>query len=186
MAYAVYYPDVCGQLIPDHYCNECEPREHARIRAAAFVRKDFSFINPSDPDEWEQGIADKKIIIIPKTNGSFDGGSEVEGPGYGDQQTSLNGYNFQAIFNDPNYKLNADFYNAIKNSRNYKFFYKTETQGHLTDVAVQAIPKNPVVEDLTGEVVWNITVKWSDDDLPVPFDAPAGVFECFDYTGAIV
>lgn len=186
MAYSVYYPDACANEIPDHYCNECEPREHARIRSTAFIAKDFSFIDPSDPDEWEAGIAAKKIIIIPLTNGTFDGGSEVEGPGYGDQASSLNGYNFQAVYNDPNYGLNADFYNAIKNSRNQKFAYRTETKIHLTEVTVQVIPKNPVVEDLTGEVVWNVTVKWSDDDLPIPYDTPAGIFECFDYTGAIV
>lgn len=186
MAYSVYYPSGCASSVPNHYCNDCEPREHARVRSAAFIANDFNFINPSDPDEWEAGIANKKIIIIPKTNGSFDGGSEVEGAGYGDQQTSLNGYNFQAVYNDPNYKLNADFYNAIKNSRNYKFAYRTETQIHLTETTVSIIPKNPVVEDLTGEVVWNVTVKWSDDDLPIPYDTPTGIFECFDYTGVIV
>src|SRR5262245_33417171 len=105
MAYATYYQG-CPAPIPDHYYNECERREHARVRSAAFVRKDFFFIDPSDPNEWLAGIANKKIIIIPQTNGTFDGGSEVEGPGYGDQQTSLNGYNFQSVFNDPNYALN--------------------------------------------------------------------------------
>lgn len=186
MAYPVYYPAACDSAIPDHYCNVCEKTEKARIRSAAFISNDWSFINPSDPTEWEDGITQKKIIVIPRTNGTFDGGSEVESQGYGDQQTTLTGYNFQAVFNDPNYKFNADFYNALKNSRNYKFAYRTETQTHLTDVTVQAIPKNPVAEDLTAEVVWNVTVKWSDDDLPVPFDTPAGIFECFDYTGAIV
>jgi hypothetical protein len=185
MAYAIYYPG-CSDPVPDHFCNECEPREHARVRSVAFVRKDFHFIDPSSPTEWQTGIDNKKIIVIPQTNGTFDGGSEVEGPGYGDQQSSLNGYNFQAVYNDPNYKFNADFYNSIKNSRNWKLAYRTETQTHLTENTVSIIPKNPVVEDLTGEVVWNVTVKWSDDDLPVPFETPTGIFECFDYTGAIV
>jgi len=185
MAYAIYYPSGCDQAIPNHYCNDCERTEKARVRGVAFIANDFSFNNPSDPDEWEAGIAAKKIIVIPKTNGTFDGGSEVEGTGYGDQQTKLNGYNFQAVYNDPNYKFNADFYNALKNSRNYKFAFRSETQTHLTEVTVQAIPKNPIAEDLTAEVVWNVTVKWSDDDLPVPFDTPVGIFECFDYTGAI-
>src|ERR1044072_3310361 len=159
MAYAIYYPSGCAEDIPDHYCNDCEVTEKARIRSVAFIANDFHFINPSSPTEWDAGIANKKIIIIPKTNGTFDGGAEVEGPGYGDQQTKLNGYKFQAVYNDPNYKNNADFYNALKNSRNYRFAYRTETQTHLTEVTVQAIPKNPVVEDLTGEVVWNVTVK---------------------------
>lgn len=184
MAYAIYYPG-CPEAIPDHYCNVCEKPEHARVRSVAYIAKDFAFVDPSSPTEWQDGIDNKKIIIIPQTNGSFDGGAEVESTGYGDQQTRLNGYNFQVVYNDPNYKNNADFYNAIKTSRNYKFAFRSESQIHMVDVTIQAIPKNPIVEDLTAEVVWNVTVKWSDDDLPVPYDVPTGIFECFDYTGVI-
>jgi hypothetical protein len=186
MAYAVYYPSGCGTSVPDHYCNPCETLEHGRIRSVAFIASDFEFTDPSDPDEWEAGIAAKKIIVIPEVNGTFDGGSEVETAGYGDQQTKLVGYNFQSTFNDPNYKLNADFYNAVKLSRNYRYAYRTETQVHLTTNTVSIIPKNPVTEDLTSEVVWNVLVKWSEGDLPVPYDMPTGIFTCFDYSGVIV
>lgn len=185
MAYQVYYPAGCEQEIGDHYCNNCEDLEHGRLRSAAFVANDFAFTDPTSPAEWQAGIQAKKIIIIPEVNGTFDGGSEVEAPGYGDQASKLTGYNFQAVFNDPNYKLNADFYNALKRSRNYRFAYRTETQTHLTENTVSIIPKNPVTDDIASEVVWNVTVKWSDGDLPVPFDTPAGIFTCFDFTGVI-
>lgn len=185
MPYGIYYPAGCASAVPDHYCNPCEAPEHGRLRSAAFIASDWEFTNPSNPDEWEDGISQKKIIIIPEVNGSFDGGSEIEVAGYGDQQTKLTGYNFQATYNDPNYKLNADFYNAIKNSRNFRFAYRTETQVHLTGNTVQVIPKNPVAEDLTSEVVWNVLVKWSEGDVPTPYDMPQGIFNCFDYTGAI-
>jgi hypothetical protein len=184
MPYAVYYPSGCAASVPDHYCNPCETPEHGRVRSVAFIASDFEFTNPSDPNEWEDGVANKKIIIIPETNGSFDGGSEVETPGYGDQQTKLVGYNFQLTYNDPNYKLNADFYNAIKLSRSYRLAYRTETLVHLTENTVSVVPKNPVTEDLTSEVVWNVLVKWSEGNLPVPYAVPPGVFTCFDYTQA--
>ena len=86
MAYT-YYPSGCETSIPRHYCNPCETPEHGRVRSVAFIASDFEFTDPSDPTEWQQGIDDEKIIIIAETNGSFDGGSEVETPGYGDQQT---------------------------------------------------------------------------------------------------
>ena len=185
MAYPIYYPSGCATAIPNHYCNPCETPEHGRVRSVAYIASDFEFTDPSDPSEWQAGILAKKIILIPEVNGSFDGGSEVETPGYGDQQTKLVGYNFQLTYNDPNYKLNADFYNALKLSRNYRLVYRTETQVHLTQNTVQAIPKNPVAEDLTSEVGWNVLVKWSEGVLPIPYDMPAGIFNCFDYTGAI-
>lgn len=185
MAYQVYYPSGCEAEVGDHYCNPCDPREHGRVRAAAFIANDFAFTDPTNPTEWRNGILNKKIIIIPETNGTFDGGTEVEGPGYGDQATQVTGYNFSATFNDPNYKLNADFYNAIKRSRNWRFAYKTETQVHLTQNTVSIIPKNPVADDIASDVVWNVLVKWSEGDLPVPYDEPSGIFTCFDYTGVI-
>lgn len=185
MAYNVYYPSGCAGDVGDHYCNPCEARENGRVRSVAFIANDFTLTDPTNPTQWQNGIGQKKIIIIPQTNGSFDGGSEVETPGYGDQVTQLVGYNFTLTFNDPNYKLNADFYNAIKTSRNWKLAYRTSTQTHIVPVTVQVIPKNPVAEDITSEVVWNVTVKWADDDLPIPYNTPAGIFECFDYTGVL-
>lgn len=186
MAYSIYYPAGCEAEIGNHYCNDCDDAENGRMRSVAFISSDFAFTDPTNPVEWATGIGLKKIIIIAKTNGTFDGGSEIEAPGYGDQATKLTGYNFVAVYNDPNYKNNADFYNALKRSRNWKFAYRTSSQIHLTDVTVSVIPKNPVTDDLASEVTWNVTVKWTDDDLPVPYDTPAGIFTCFDYTGAFV
>lgn len=185
MAYQVYYPSGCGTATGNHYCNPCDVPENGRVRSAAFISNDFAFLDPTSPVEWNAGILAKKIIIIPETNGSFDGGSEVEGTGYGDQKSKLTGYDFQLTYSDPNYRLNADFYNAIKRSRNWKFAYRTSSQVHMVEVPVTIIPKNPVTENLTDEVVWHVLVKWSDDDLPIPFNTPAGIFTCFDYSGVI-
>lgn len=185
MAYQVYYPSGCNTAVPDHYCSDCPTIESGRVRATAFIKDTFEFTDPTNPNEWIAGIASKDIIIVNRTNGSFDGGSEVEGPGYGDQATELLGFNFVAVYNDPNYTYNADFYNAIKRSGNYRFAYKTETLVHLTTKTVSVIPKNPVADDITSRVQWNVTVKWAEEDLPIPYTAPAGVFVCLDYTGVI-
>ena|ERR1043165_4991069 len=181
MAYTIYYPSDCDSDLPDHLCSNCEDIEHGRLRSVAFYKKSFAFTDPSNPLEWRTGILNKDIIIIPDVNGTFDGGSEVTADGYGDQQEKLIGYNFTAQYKDPNYKQNADFYNVIKNSRNWMFAFKTETQVHFSDVTVQVIPKNPVTANTTDEVVWDVTVKWAGGTVPKPYDAPAGTFTCFDY-----
>jgi hypothetical protein len=174
---AVYYPSGCDALIPDHVCDTCEETELGRIRSVAFIKKTFSFVDPTSPTEWQVGFAAGDIIIIPATKGSFDGGAEVETAGYGDQVTRLTGYNFQLEYFDPNYRLNCNFYNALKNSRDYRFAYRTETQIHITDAPVQVIPKAPVQDDTTTEVVWDVIVKWAGKDLPCPFDVPPGIFD---------
>lgn len=183
MPYNVYYPNGCGVTVGDHYCNDCEAAEKGRVRSAGFIRSDFAFTDPTNPTEWVNGIRNKQIIVIPKTNGTFDGGSEVTSPGYGDQATKVTGYNFTSVFNDPNYALNADFYNALKRSSNWKYFYRTSSKVHITEVNVNVIPKNPVTDDVNSDVVWQVNVTWSDEDLPVPYTAPAVISTCFDYTG---
>lgn len=181
MAYPIYYPSGCDSQLPDHLCNNCDDIEHGRLRAVAFIKKSFEFMDPSNPNEWRAGILSKDIIIIPEVNGTFDGGSEQTADGYGDQQTKLLGYIFNAVFKDPNYKQNAQFYNELKKSRNFKFAYKTETQVHLSDKTVQVIPKNPVTASTQDEVAYDVTVQWASGDLPIPYDAPEGTFTCFDY-----
>lgn len=177
---AIYYPTGCDTLVPDHVCDPCEAKEKGRVRGVAFVKTSRALPDLSDPTSWRAGIEAGDIIIIPQVLGSFDGGSEVESPGYGSQSTNLTGYNFSANFKDPNYKQNATFYNALKNSRAYKFAFVTETQVHISDNAVSVIPKNPVTENLTDDVTWDVTVKWAGPDLPSPEDIPPGIFdECF-------
>ncbi len=57
--------------------------------------------------------------------------------------------------------------------------------GGITCQCARPLPKNPVVDDVTGRVQWNVTVKWAGEDLPIPYTAPDGIFVCVDYTGVI-
>ncbi|SRR6185295_2827500 len=177
---AIYYPSDCEVEIPEHICDPCESFEQGKIRAVAFIKNTFSFIDPTSPTEWQTGILSHDIIVIPAVIGSFDGGTEVLGPGYGDQSETLIGYDFTSTIRDPNYTSNCTFWNLLKTSRLYKYAYKTGTQIHLTNNPVVVIPKNPVTEDINSFVEWNILIKWKDSDLPCPFDVPPGIFdECF-------
>lgn len=177
---SIYYPEGCDTAVPPHHCDPCAPIEHGRVRSVAFIKQSFEFTDPTDPNEWTTGIENGDIVVIPEVLGSFDGGAPVEAPGYGDQETKITGYNFSLLFKDPNYLENADFYNAIKRSRNYKIAYRTETQTHISTNTVTVLPKNPVAEELTSEVVWDVEVKFSQGDLPEPFNTPAGTFaQCF-------
>jgi hypothetical protein len=176
---AIYYPSGCDTLVGEHLCDPCEAKEKGRVRSVAFIKSTFAFSDPSSPTEWQTGINAGDIIVIPQVLGSFDGGSEVESAGYGDQSTNLTGFNFTSNFKDPNYKNNATFYNALKYSRDYVYAFRTETQTHISDNTVSVIPKNPMTENLTDDVVWDVTVKWAGPDLPAPQDTPPGIFECF-------
>lgn len=173
----VYYPSGCDTIVPDHYCDPCEDRELARVRSVAFIKNTFEFTDPTSPTEWQNGFASGDIILIPQTQGTFDGGAENEIAGYGDQDTAISGYKFTAEYRDPNYSNNCEFYNLLKNSREYRFAYRTSTKTHIANTTCQVIPKNPVENDITAEVVYVVTVKWADKDIPCPFDTPPGIFD---------
>jgi hypothetical protein len=182
MYFDIYYPSGCDVAVPDHECDPCEVIEHARVRSVAFVKKDFVFIDPTSPTEWRAGILAKDIIIIPEVLGSYNGGDPQEGTGYGDQASRFTGYQNELNFKDPNYGNNAPFYNALKYSREYKLAWRTETKTHISDNPVSILPKNPVTETLTDEVVYDVTARWNSSDMSEPFDTPVGIFDrCFDY-----
>jgi hypothetical protein len=178
--YNLYNPCETSVELPviDPCVNE---NEGGRVRGIAYVHKSFFATLSADPDNpvvWAQGIAQGQIITIPRTSGTFDGGSPVEVPGYGDTESDVIGFKFVLSYKDPNIKGNTPFYNTIKAaSGQYHVAFRTENLTRISDNPCTVIPKSPVEEDMTSRVVWNVDVKFNGEDHPVPFDTPTGVFE---------
>ena len=177
---AIYYPgDVCNAQQPEHLCNPCLSKELGGIRSVAFIKDNFAFTNPSSASEWNNGVTAGNIILIPQVYGTFDGGSPQESQGFGDNPTSLDGYDFMLQFFDPNFIGNTDFYDTIKNNRNgWKVAFRTESQVYLSDKSVTIIPKMPIAQDVKSKVLWDITVKWTSDALPQAYTSPAIRWDC--------
>lgn len=184
MPYPVYYAS-CAEKLPDHIANSCaDSMEHGRVRSVAFVHisyLDDLIVDPEDEALWVAGITEKMIIIIPETTGTYDGGTPVDGPGYGDLETSLAGYRHVVTYKDPNFKANCEFYNVIKHSRSWVPAIRLETQTLLFDKPAVIIPKAPVTEDLNADVVFDVELRISQPDLPCPFNTPPDVFIPFAY-----
>lgn len=176
---AGYYPSTCDDQVPVHVCDPCASREFGRIRAVAFIKVGFDFIDPTNLLEWETAVQDGNVILIPAVHGSLPDPSETLGVGYGDTTETLLGFEYALQYFDPNYKGNCDFYNALKRSQTWRIMYKTSSQGHITSETVTVIPKPPIEDDLNSEVVWNVTVKWKGEDHPCPFDFPEAVLQCY-------
>lgn len=180
---AIYYPSGCDPVIPAHFCDECGQLELGRVRSVGLIRDDFTFTDPSDPTEWQTGITAGKIIVIPETNGSYDGGVPKEGQSFGDQIFRNTSYTHTAQFRDPNWKENYNFWNSIVYSRSYSLAMRTETQIVLSGVTVNFEVKQEIPEDITTEIVWAITSKWQNQALAKAYDTPPGIFDrCFAVT----
>ena len=175
-----YYPSGnCGSTgsIPAYACSPCPTYEYGRIRSIALIKNSFTFIDPTKASEWSAGITAGNIVVIWETQGTYDGGSTSELAGFGDRETTNGGTKHTLTFKDPNYKDNADYYNAIRGTSEYTLAYRTSNLVHLIGEPVTFTPKNPVQDDTKSNVVWEVQAVWSSPDSPVPYATPIGIFD---------
>jgi hypothetical protein len=135
-------------------------------------------VDPTSAAVWEAAKAAGDFIVLPELAGTFDGGAPKYGPGYGDSKEKFLGSDFVANLKDPLYKLNWPHYKSLSGKSSWHLVYVTETQVHVSGVAVTVAPKNPISENVDDDVVWESEVKWFESFTPAPHDAPMEVFAC--------
>lgn len=176
----IYYPTDCLEEDVDHFCEDCPPSEGARIRSVFFVKKSYTFIDPTSTAEWQQAIEDGNVVVIAETNGSYDGGTPNYGAGFGDVVQTYIGSSYKATYREQDLKGNYDFYQAKKRSSSWNWGFRTETLVWITDKPATVVGKTPVVDDIKGNVVWEVEVTWDSQNDPEPFTMPEGIFDgCF-------
>lgn len=179
MPFNPYYPTDCDESEVVHDCDDCELQEGARVRSAFFIREGIEFTDATSTAEWVAKITSGDVVVIPKTNGTYDGGTPNYGPGFGDELQRYLNSTYKATFRDPNLKQNWDFYESKKRSNRWKFGFRTESLVWIGDKAASIAPKNPVADDVNAGVVWEVEVTWISANSPEPFDMPVDIFECF-------
>ncbi len=170
----LYYP-TCASTVPDPSCSDCPTKELGDVRSVFFLKENSPFTDITDQSEWETKINAGDLVVFPYTRGTVEC-TPLESNGFGDQITTTDGYDYVLNGEEPQYQNNWAFWNAIKNSQIYKAGYRTETQVHLSDNTARVQPMNPVGDDKKGQVNWKFTVKWSQEDLVRPYDAPNSIF----------
>jgi hypothetical protein len=178
--FSIFYAPGCDGDILTHECDPCPTKELGRVRGVAYVHQDVAFSDETDEAEWNTYIEAGLVVIIPETNGSFDGGTPTFSTGFGDVPESYDSSEFKINYKDPNFLGNCVFYNSLRRSRNWRVCWRTETRAYLSTVACTAYGKSPVADDIKSSVVWEVEVKFTQADTPCPFVIPDGIFQCFD------
>lgn len=166
-----------------HFCDPCGDVEHGGLRGAFFIKENTNITATSTRQQWEDAINAGNVFFIPETRGTYDGGAEKKGNGYGDSKERRIGFDFTASFKDPNYLKNIAFWEWMERPVNkFKFGFRTETLVKMTDVVVSITEKTAVEEDTESEVVPTIEVKWYDTNKPTSFawNAIKELFNCFE------
>lgn len=168
-----------GALV--HTCDPCDTPELGRVRSLILIKKGTTINFPLDITEWRAGIEAGSIIVIPKTIGSFDGGTPKTGDGYGDETERVLSYDYVLSVKDPNYAANVEFWSAAE-GETWNVAWRTQTLLHYVDADCKLTAKAPTEEGLDSRVVWNVEIKWNSTSKPkvVAYDTIEELIDCIE------
>jgi hypothetical protein len=169
------------QVFPPAYVDQagCDV-EPGSVVAVAFIDEDVSFTDITDPAEWANLTYSTDILVHQEVRGSYAKPAATEIPGKGKQDTRVVGRKHELAFKVSSIKGNDNYWNTLNRSTNYTLAFVVGSDYDLllrVDKNV-SIDAGPVVQEgLDTEVDWEVSVKWSDIDVPSTSDVPAGIFE---------
>jgi hypothetical protein len=154
--------------------------EPGSVVAVAFIDEDVSFTDIKDAAEWTNLTYSTDILVHQEVRGSYAKAAATEIAGKGKQDTRVVGRKHELTFRVSSIKGNDNYWNTLNRATNYKVAFVVGSNYDLlfyvnTNVSIDA---GPVVEEgLDTEVDWNVSVKWSDIEVPSTSDVPTGIFE---------
>ena len=154
--------------------------EPGSVVAVAFIDEDVSFTDITDAAEWTNLTYSTDILVHQEVRGSYAKAAATEIAGKGKQDTRVVGRKHELTFRVSSIKGNDNYWNTLNRATNYKVAFVVGSDYDLlfyvnTNVSIDA---GPVVEEgLDTEVDWNVSVKWSDIEVPSTSDVPTGIFE---------
>jgi hypothetical protein len=135
------------------------------IILVAFIDKDTpspSEANLDDSTWWSDKLATSPptLFYVGETRGEYNGGTVVEGDGWGKTGNQPLGYEHELTFEVENIQANRAFWED-KMRRKYKFAFMTAGRDLYyvdTPVVVHATPTVP--RDVIEGTFWSVTIKW--------------------------
>lgn len=181
---AIVYKDCdAGEAALVYTCDPCLVPEMGRVRSIMLIKKGTTVTVPLNLSTFTASVEAGDIIVIPETIGSFDGGTPVIVPGYGDIKERKSGDNYILAIKDPHYANNTAFW-AEAEKHVWNIAFRSETQLHVVTSDVTVTAKAPIEEDLESTVVWNVEAKWFSKTKPTvtPVSVIATMLKCFEIT----
>ena len=176
----------------EHVIDDCN-RELGRVRGVVLFDSAFDTaaliakMKSSETSDQQaalsiinSGINDGSIIVIPETAGTFNGGESHSVDGFVEDETRILWNEYALEFRDPSYWQNKDFW-AIAENRKWKIAWRTESMLRFAPKVVNIEASDPVEDNLTSTITWNIKATWKSKIKPELL--PIGVFA--DFLGAV-
>ena len=171
----------CRPSIPEFIDPECD-FESGRVVALAFIHKDIHaaiYADPTNSSLWVDGDYAADLHIFQEVRGTYDGGSPIDVPGIGNQDTRVINADRTMAVAIQGVKSNEAFFNEIVKSHNYRVAFVTGgNYGTLfmNNVDTSIFAGAPVEEGLDSAINWACQIKWKDINNPQSSDVPTDVF----------
>ncbi len=172
---SIYYPG-CSLTIPDPVCSDCPEKELGRVRSIFLQKVDYTFVDYTNPLEWQAAILAKNVYVFPYTKGTFTM-TETLTQSFGNVEEDLDSFENVLACMEPNFAANYSFWNAMRKAHNFKVGWRTETKIYVSDVPATIIPKFKVEDDLKSKVIWDLGFKFTQENIPQIIDMPVGTFD---------
>ena len=166
--------------ITENNCSVCDI-ELGRVRKLALVQSSFfqQLIDDiTNVTLWDLGRTLGKIFVYPEVQGEFDGGNPVTVRGFASNEDIEVAKQYTIELREPNYIGNREHFNDINGSRQFYAIWATETLMYASTRPIYLSVKAPVSNDLKNEIVWQMTLKWTSQELPLVFDRDDNVLQC--------
>lgn len=163
---AVRLHDPCEELI-----------EKARISNLVFLEKgQYEGLDKSSGAAFRDAIlaleATCQAFVIRNCRGEYDGGEATTVEGRGRQNERFGGMNHAIVMTDFEIIPNVDFYNKLKyTSLAYDLIFMTESLAWpVIKQDLTVLPSVPISNVPTDDVLGEITIQWTGDNIPEPVD----------------
>jgi len=170
----------CRPNIPDFTFPECD-FESGRVVAVGFIHDSIHaaiLAAPTTAGNWTDGSYTADLHVFDEVRGSL-AASPTDVPGLGNQDTRVISQEWTLTFMVEGVRNNHTFWNELVKSHQYKISFVVGQNYDLlfinnTDISTTAFPV--IEEGLDSQVLWSVTVKWRDINIPQTSGVPAGVF----------
>lgn len=171
----------CRPNIPDYNEPECD-FESGRVVALAFIHKDIHaaiYADPSNELLWVDGAYAADLHVFQNVRGTYDGGSPIDVPGVGNQDTRVINADRTMAVAIQGVKSNEAFFNEIVKSPNYRVAFVVGGDYQtlfMNNVNTSIFAGAPVEEGLDSAINWATQIKWKDINNPQSSNVPVGIF----------
>lgn len=181
----------CSTIIP-RSCDDCPEEELNKIIHDVFVKKGTTITlgkktGSANAAAFLAAELAGNAFIVRNVSGSKPDPSVKTGKGPGKQFDRTLASEHTITYIDFNYVNNAEFWNAFrKSAQNYDHYYLTDKKVWKSAATRISVTVSDVItDDNTTYIEAMITVKWSQDGNPIPYDIDADALaQCqvlFDY-----